>query len=134
MQTEQLQTRVSPDAEYLDRLQALALEISVAMEAIAANRLHTLKESVATQELLSASLAVMTHQRRNAARSSSSTVEQEIREASIALLDLNSQYAAVLRHSGRSIALLASLARNHTGQFEEARGSRGKYQTWSCEM
>jgi hypothetical protein len=44
------------------------------------------------------------------------------------------QYAALLKHSGRSIALLVSLCRTHTGQLPETGLSRSKCQTWSCEI
>ena len=44
---------------YLLQLQALAFEISVAMDAIAANALTSFQESVAKQEMLCSVLAIM---------------------------------------------------------------------------
>jgi hypothetical protein len=50
------------------------------------------------------------------------------------LSELNQQYSALLRHSGKTIAVLASLCKNYTGQFfPAAQGAPAKHQTWSCE-
>jgi hypothetical protein len=127
---------------YLQQLQALAFEISVAMDAIATNALSRFQESVAKQEMLCASLATMTNSVGDGFKTSQpvlhpcadTAVGLRIRVARGAISDLNLQYAALLRHSGKSIALLISLCRSHTGQFMEARGPRLKRQTWSCEM
>jgi uncharacterized protein YukE len=129
-------------ATYLQQLQALAFEISVAMDAIAGNAVASFQESVAKQEMLCAVLATMANRIRNEVSSSEgplmvssdSSIERKIRATSGAIRELNLQYAALLKHSGRSIALLLSLCRSHTGQFQEARGPRSKRQTWSCEM
>jgi hypothetical protein len=129
-------------AAYLLQLQTLAFEISVAMDAIAANALTSFQESVAKQEMLCGVVANManTISKRFGSTGqpllvlSDSSVESKIRATSEAIRELNLQYAALLRHSGRSIAILASLCRTHTGQFQEARGPRPKRQTWSCEM
>ncbi|MGA3222743.1 MAG: hypothetical protein ABSC65_03220 [Acidobacteriaceae bacterium] len=127
---------------YLQQLQALAFEISVAMDAIARNAVASFQESVAKQEMLCAVLATMADSMREKQSSSTKaplilndpSVELKIRAASGAIRDLNLQYAALLKHSGRSLALLVSLCRSHTGQHLEAGGSRSKRQTWSCEM
>jgi hypothetical protein len=142
MNHEALQTRDQVAATYLQELQALAFEISVAMEAIAANTLPRFQASVAKQEMLCASLASMANRIGDGFRQNEkpllecidATVEQKIKATSGAIRELNLQYAALLKHSGRSIALLTSLCRSHTGQFREARGTRLKHQTWSCEM
>jgi len=137
-----LRTRDQLAATYLQQLQALAVEISVAMDAIAANALSRIQDSVAKQEMLCAGLATMANSVSEGFRSSErplvacidTKVEAKIRATSSAIRELNLQYAALLKHSGKSIALLASLCRSHTGQFQEARGPRLKHQTWSCEM
>lgn len=127
---------------YLHQLQSLAAEISVAMEAIATNTLSSFQESVAKQEMLCASLEMLTRTLSDGAvpipGTSMSRMENsldiKIRETSEAIRRLGAQYAALLRHSGKSIALLVSLCKNHTGQIQEAQGLRLKHQTWSCEM
>lgn len=134
-----------PDDEianaYLLQLQDLAFEISRAMEAIATNSLASFQESVARQEMLCHMIAGIAKTIRGKVWSpeqhllvSDRFLEARIRETSEAIRKQNLQYAALLRHSGRSIALLVSLCQSHSGQFQEARGSRLKRQTWSCEM
>lgn len=142
MNDDALATRDQLAATYLQQLQALAREISNSMDAIACNALSRLQESIAKQEMLCASLATMANAVSEGIRSPEhpsfagidTTVERKIGTARKAVLDLNLQYAALLKHSGRTIALLSSLCKSQTGNFQEARGPRLKYQTWSCEM
>jgi hypothetical protein len=137
-----LQTRDQTAASYLQQMQELAFEISVAMDAIAANTLSKFQESVARQEMLCAGLASMANAVSEGFRSSETpllssidpSVERKIKAAGSAIQKLNLQYAALLKHSGRSIALLSLLCSSYTGRFQEARGPRLKHQTWSCEM
>ena len=142
MNKQAVQTHDALAAAYLLQLQALAFEISMAMDAIATNALTSFQESVAKQEMLCGVLASMANAISARVRSSGQTplvlsdsaMESRIRATSEAIRELNLQYAALLKHSGRSIALLASLCRFHTGQFQEARGPRSKRQTWSCDI
>jgi hypothetical protein len=145
MKGEALQTRDLIAANYLQQLQELASEISVAMGAIAANEMPEFQESISKQEILCSSLETMANTVSEWLSAPAppapperpcveTAVEQKIRTASHAIRELNLQYAALLKHSGRSISLLAALCRSHTGQFQEARGARSKHQTWSCEM
>jgi flagellar biosynthesis/type III secretory pathway chaperone len=124
---------------YLEQLQALELEISVAMDAIASNDLIRFRDSVSQQEMLCALLATMEHTIRGKIRStepafSDAAVEENIRVTTSAIRQLNLQYGALLKHSGRSIDLLASLCRTHTGQAFEINGTGSKNRTWSCEI
>jgi hypothetical protein len=139
---EALRMRDQIAANYLQQLQALAGEIAVSTDAIAANALPAFQESIAKQEMLCSSLASMSNAVREGFRSpdhplhssTASALELKIRAATGELQQLNMQYAALLKHSGKSIALLISLCKSHTGQFPEAREPRPKHQTWSCEM
>ena len=65
-------------AAYLLQLHTLAFEISVAMDAIAANALSNFQESVAKQEMLCGVLANM-----------AKTISQEVRSSETALLVLS---------------------------------------------
>jgi hypothetical protein len=130
-------------ATYLERLLALAKEMNIAMSAIAENALSSLEESIATQELLCSSLSTMRSAAQHEMRTAmpevlpgqpSDAVTSEIWAASTMIRGLNLRYASLLKHSGRSIALFSALCKSHTGQFQEARGSRLKHQTWSCEI
>ncbi len=129
-------------ATYLQHLEALAFEISVAMKAITTNEILRFRDSVAQQEMLCAVLATMERTIQQKLRSSApaapafsdAAIEQKIRVTIGAIRQLNLQYGALLKHSGRSIALLASLCKTHTGQVLEINGTRSNRQTWSCEM
>jgi hypothetical protein len=141
MNDEAIQTRDQLAARYLQYLQALAVEIPVGMDAIAKNAITSFRESVDRQEMLCALLAnlALTYSKRIPSSGrppvlSDSSVAREIQATTGVIRDLNLQYAALLKHSGRSVALLLSLCRTHTGQLQEAAGSRSKRQTWSCEM
>ena len=137
-----LQTRDQIAAAYLQHMQELGHEISAAMDAIASNAIPEFQESVARQEMLCAGLAAMANTVGEGFSSSKepkisgidTAVEFKIRAASKAIRELNLRYAALLKHSSRSIALLVLLCRSYTGQTQEARGPRLKHQTWSCEM
>ncbi len=137
-----LQTRDRIAATYLQQMQELAFEISVAMDAIATNQLSKLQESVARQEMFCAGLASMANTVSEGVRSSETpsrsgidpSIERKIHAAGKAIRELNLQYAALLKHSGKSIALLSLLCNSHAGRFQEAREPRLKFQTWSCEM
>jgi hypothetical protein len=142
MNDEALQKRDQIAATYLQEMQELAFEITVAMDAIASNTFPRFQDSVARQEMLCTSLAAKANTVSEGFRSSERPllcgldpeIERKIRTASGAIRELNLQYAALLKHSGKSIALLALLCRSHSGRFQEARGPRLKHQTWSCEM
>lgn len=137
-----LQSRDQIAAKYLQEMQELASEISVAMDAIAANTFSQFQESVSRQEMLCASLAATANTVSEGFRSPGAPVlrgvepslRDKIQSAGKAVQELNLQYSALLKHSGKTIALLSLLCSSRTGRFQEARGSRLKYQTWSCEM
>ncbi len=149
MSTERLQKRADVAALYQQGLQALAFEIRVAMQAIASNSLPTLEASVAKQETLCATLLKLAGRLEQELGSSelpesrgsfpdgafpAGAVEQRAVATCRAVYELNTQYASLLKHSGRSIALLSSLCRSRAGHFPEARRSPVKRQTWSCEV
>jgi hypothetical protein len=137
-----LQTRDQIAASYLRQMQELAFEISAAMDAIAENKIAKLQDSVARQEVLCADLAAMANTVSEGVRTSEppassgghNSIETKIQAAGKAIHELNLQYSALLKHSGRSIALLSLLCNSHAGRFQEARIPRLKRQTWSCEM
>jgi len=112
------------------------------MDAIAANQIPKLRESVARQEVLCANLATMANTVSEELRSHPAparsgidhSIDKKIQTASKAIHELNQQYAALLRHSGKSIALLSLLCNSHAGRFQGDRIPRSKRQTWSCEM
>lgn len=129
-------------AEYLQLLHSLAGELDRAMDAIAHNCLADLEESVLNQQVLSARLSVLVDGMCVTLESSPSDsspavdagIAKQIHSASEKLQTLNLRYATLLRHSSRSLALMASLFSSFTGQLQEASGPRSRLQTWSCQM
>lgn len=123
---------------YLHFMQALQAEMTVAMDCIARHALAPLQESIARQEALCAELAAVAKKLNGRLIESDPAIAGQVRAATKSLRQTNSDYSAVLKHSGRTLALLSSLHSTHTGHLpghlQEARGSRPKYQTWSCEI
>lgn len=123
-------------------LRSLAAELEKAMQAIAANNLQELEESVASQQDLSARLSQLAvamsspppAQSLPAADCIAPDLMREIRGAAAELQRLNLRYSYLLQHSSRSVELMAALFNSFKGQFKEASGARLKLQTWSCQM
>ena len=112
------------------------------MDAIAANAFSRFQESVSKQEAICASVEMLADSiglnfdssNDPSGITANCALGASIQSKTETIRELNLQYAAVLRHSSKSIALLALLCRSHAGQCQEAHGTRRKYQTWSCEM
>jgi hypothetical protein len=129
-------------AEYLQSLRSMTRELERAMQAIAGNALTDFEESIDKQQLLSARLAGLADdlcvpletQPAIARVSIDDDMLRQIRAADDTLQSLNRRYAALLQHSSRSIALMASLFSSFQGQIQEDSGPRLKQQTWSCQM
>ena len=136
------QDREAKAAEYLHLLRSMTSAIERAMQAIARNALSDLEESIDNQQVLSDRLLRLADDLRRplAAQSAIAQVRldqdmtRQIRTASDTLQRLNRQYAALLQHSSRSIALMASIFGSFQGKIQEASGPRLKHQTWSCQM
>lgn len=99
---------------YLEQLQALALEIQTAIAAIAVNSLPELEASVARQEEICTALSELATA--TATQPMDAYLRDHIRSAADAVRHLNMEYGALLRHSGRSIALLTALCRKADGE------------------
>jgi hypothetical protein len=129
-------------AEYLQSLRALTHELEAAMEAIAHNALPELEDSIDNQQVLSARLSAQADDLCVPLRASSGIsqasldedMKLQIRSANQTLQRLNQRYAALLQHSSRSVAMMASLFSSFQGQLQEASGPRSRFQTWSCQM
>jgi hypothetical protein len=137
-----VQDRELRAAEYLESLRSMTRELERAMQAIAANDLPGFEESIDSQQILSARLAALAEDLCVPLRSQPSlgrpsmdeAMLQQIRSADATRQSLNRRYAALLQHSSRSIALMASLFSSFQGQIQEVSGPRLKQQTWSCQM
>ena len=142
MQSAGVQDRELKAAEYLQSLRDLAVELERAMDAIARNCLAEFEESVEAQQSLSSRLGELARELSAPLETDTANTEARldhdmtnlIQSASGTLQKLNLRYAALLEHSSRSVALMASLFSSFKGQFQEASGPRLKHQTWSCQM
>jgi hypothetical protein len=113
-------------ASYLECLDKLRQEIAVSIGAIASNSLEHLRESVSNQEALCSRLhiLIMAAQSRQSfcpgpvsLKAPPTPIDREISEAWRKLNTSIVDYAALRRHSGKSIAILASLCRSYRGAF-----------------
>jgi hypothetical protein len=127
-------------AVYLERLEVLASAISDAIRAISANSHMNLRETVSRQEALCDELWAMTGLEAQRAGFSVSALVQEgsaigarIQVTAQSVQRLNLEYAALLRQSGKTIALLASLCQSHSDILCNSICSDAGRQTWSCE-
>ncbi len=129
-------------AEYLQLLRLMAFELDRAMQAIAQNSLTALEDSVANQQAFSERLGELaddlcspTRERPlSAGNRADGGLMDQIGAASGALQSLNRRYAALLKHSSHSVALMVSLFSSFQGQMQEDSGPRLKQHTWSCQI
>ena len=121
---------------FVEQLEGLSVEIRTAMAAIAGDRLTAFEQSVSRQEVLCGRLQPTASIARSATAGEISAADRELaarlRTATRNLEALNLEYAALLRHCGRSVQLMAALTHNYA-QPEKQAGRRAKRQTWSCE-
>ena len=142
MYTASVQDRELKAAEYLQSLRDLAHELERAMQAIARNALADFEESIAVQQTLCCRLVEIARELSAPLEAQTEGMEtqldndmtKQIQDASGVLQKLNLRYAALIQHSSRSVALMASLFSSFKGQFQEASGPRLKHQTWSCQV
>ena len=136
------QDRDQQAMEYLELVCSLTSELKRAMLAISCNALSDLEESIAEQEILTSQLRVL-HKELWVSKDARLAImhpaldrglTNEVLLAHRELQELNRVYEAVLRSSSHSASLMASLLDSYKGHFQEASGSRLKYQTWSCQM
>jgi len=112
------------------------------MRAIGGNDLSELEDSVAAQQALSLQLGDLAEFLRGAAESQrprevdsiDAGLMREMNSAVAELKQLNLRYSILLKHSSRSVAMMAALLNSCRGQIQEASGARPKIQTWSCRM
>ena len=128
--------------EYLQLLHSMAFELERAMSAISRNSITALEESLANQEAFSTRLVEIAGDLSEPALEAAhpytaagdEKLMREVKAARDRLEQLNRRYAALLRFSSRSVALMVSLFNSYQGKFEEGSGSRLKSHTWSCQV
>lgn len=140
MITNPAQDRTGRLGEYLEHLESMAQELERSMQAIAANKLTPLEESIVNQQVLAIRLRDLAkglskpaEGEQPAAASDDDGLMLQIRSAADRLKKLNQKYAALLELSTHSVGLMISLYRSSKGQIKESAGPVMKQQTWSCE-
>jgi hypothetical protein len=127
--------------EHLAQVHALARAIGSAISAIEKNNLPELETQLATQETicnrLSGNKLVMSSiSKVEAVRGETPDAHllQQIRQAHLALAQLNRVYAALLKRSRRYLGLIAALYRGHGEGYEREPSTGPQRHTWSCEV
>ena len=142
MRAADVPTRNDRAGVHLQILRALSSELERAMRAIAGNNLPELEDSVAAQESLSVQLGDLAEFLEASARAQrpaqldtlDPNLMREMHSAFHELNRLNLRYSILIKHSSRSVAMMAALLNSSRGQIGEGHGARPKLQTWSCRM
>ncbi len=116
---------------YLRDVNALRGELETAMLAISGNRLPVLEESLWRQQVLCTSLKHLSHSL--AGQDLDSPLRIRIREASLALQQLNRSYFFLVQQSSASTDLLFRLCRGYQDAAPSPSLIPASSQTWSCE-
>ena len=116
---------------YLHDTDALRSELESAMLAIAGNRLSALEQSLWRQQVLCTSLKHLS--RSLASEDVESPLLLRIREASLALKQLNRTYTLLIQQSSHSTDILHRLCRSYQDAAPTPALRSASSQTWSCE-
>ena len=126
--------------EHLGELRALSHQIGSAISAVEHNDLAKLQSCVAEQERLCQQLGggkwllPAIGEKESGASSAAPTLREEIREAYVALAQLNRVYGALLKRAQRSCGLLTGAYRDlGQGYGKDSPGCAERH-TWSCEV
>ena len=128
--------------EYLQLLNSMAFELERAMSAISQNSIKALEDSLANQEAFSTRLLELAddlnlrgrQDRRDHPIAGDESLMRQVTAAADALQSLNRRYAALLKFSSHSVAMMVSLFSSYQGRLQEDPGARLKLQTWSCRV
>jgi hypothetical protein len=128
--------------EYLQLLHSMAFELERAMSAISQDSITALEESLANQEAFSTRLLELADDLNEDGRQDTrdhpiagdESLTRQVKMAADTLQSLNRRYAALLKFSSHSVAMMVSLFSSYQGRLQEDPGSRLKLQTWSCRV
>jgi hypothetical protein len=129
-------TRGQDQAEHLAQVHALLQAVASAISAIEKNDLPQFETHLAVQETicnrLSANqwmLPATATETAAAGKNPDAQLPPEIRQAYVALAQLNRVYAALLKRARRSAKLMGAFYRSHGAGCDPA-----QRHTWSCEV
>jgi hypothetical protein len=127
--------------EYLAQVHALSQAIASAISAIEKNDLRKLEAHLAVQESICNRLAGAKEMlfptakgKVVAGENPDAQLLQEIRQAHLALAQLNRVYAALLKRARRSAGLIIALYRSHGEGYDREVSTLSQRHTWSCEV
>ena len=127
--------------EHLAQVKALSQALLSAIAAIEKNNLPQIQTHLAAQETIcnrlsgtKSTLLLIAGEIRVRGESPDAQVLQEIRQAHIALSQLNRVYAALLKRVRRSAALIIALYRSHGEGYDRRPSALPQHHTWSCEV
>jgi hypothetical protein len=130
----------TPVHEYLACLQALRLQLSLAIEAIAKNDVGAFSQGVTQQLALCTRLTELAAKHRlplsglwgTTDTSAVEDIDRQIREAQMHLLQVNRDYAALLKHTGRTVQMLCRATESLAGYTASGRPLEpAARRTWS---
>ncbi len=126
--------------EYLEHIEVLSGELSIAMDAIVSRQLPEFEMSVHRQRLICATIGALPQKSSSrmpvsaeASRPADAELEDRIQEAALALGALNRRYSALLEHSGDTLKLFAGLFRTYAGP-DPMVARQSSVSTWSCKI
>jgi uncharacterized coiled-coil protein SlyX len=125
--------------EHLAQVQALSRAIGFAIAAIEKNNLRELETQLATQEticnrLSGNKLVISSISKVEAVRDETAHLLQQIRQAHLALAQLNRVYAALLKRSRRHLGQITALYGSHGEGYDRGPSTLPQRHTWSCEV
>jgi hypothetical protein len=137
---ESVTTRRQEQLEHLAQVHALSQAVRSAISAIEKNDLRQFETHLAAQETicnrlsgikwtLSSTVVDETAPGENP----DAQLQQEIRQAYIALAQLNRVYAALLKRARRSVGLIAALYRSHGEGYNRGSSPLSQRHSLSCE-
>ena len=134
-------TRRQEQLEHLAQVHALAHAVGSAISAIEKNDLRQFEIHLAAQERICNRLSSpkwmppsTAKQKAVDGKTSDAQLLQEIRQAYIALAQLNRVYAALVKRARRSLGLIAAVYRSRGQGYGCERSSLPQHNTWSCEV
>lgn len=126
--------------EHLAQVHALSQSVASAISGIEKNNLLEFQTQLAAQETIcnwfSGKMLASASTGKEELRSQpqDAPLQAEIRQAYIALAQLNRVYAALVRRSRRYVGLIAALYRSHGEGYDRGTSALPQRHTWSCEV
>jgi hypothetical protein len=126
--------------EHLAQVHALSQAVASAISAIEKNDFRKLEADLAVQETICNRLSgaremlFPTAGKAVSGENPDAQLLQEIRQAHVALAQLNRVYAALLKRARRSTALIIALYRSHGEGYDRKPSTLSQRHTWSCEV